>query len=245
MTSHRFATSALVLFTLVGCKETVSSRNIRTQGIAMLTTVVATSETRVTVQTDLVVGGDESNTYVDLDSGDRIYAEADGDRQEMSSESTGEYEASFDGDGVGAGGTEYRVLLLRDDDDDAENNSGTLPEPFEITSDFGSTPLSRMDDDVVITWEPSGETDDMELEVDEADVGCIFVYNKDIGGDPGTYTIPAGEDGLDSSDSQEPETCDVEATLRRKRDGDTDSVLDPESYFRLRQVRTVGFVSAP
>ena len=228
------------LLGLGGCKETVSSDHIKTGGIAMLTEVTARSTSSVTVRTELLVGGNESNTYVILESGDRIYASADGDRQEMDSIDEGVYEAMFE---VGAGGTEYAVMLRRDDGDDADANKGTLPEPFSITSDLGTDVLSRMDDDVEITWEPSGEDDDMSMDVDEEGVGCIYPDGFDIGGDDGSYVIPAGT--LDSTSSDEPEECDVTAVVTRERQGSTDRAIDSESWFILRQVRSTTWASGP
>jgi hypothetical protein len=240
MTSTPRIAFALGLCALAGCKETVSSDHIKTGGIAMLTEVTARSETDVTVRTELVVGGDESNTYVVLESGDRIYAEANGEREEMQAVDQGVYEASFD---AGEKGAEYRVLLRRDDGDSAENSMGTLPAPFDITSDLGTDVLSRMDDDVEITWEPSGESGDMSLEVDDDVGGCIFSDRFDIGGDDGSYVIAAGT--LDSTSSSEPEECDVTATVTRERDGTHDRNLDGESWFVLRQVRSTTFASGP
>jgi len=240
MTSTSRAVILTSLLALTGCKETVSSDYIKTGGIAMLTTVTARSTSDVTVHTELLVGGDESNTYVILNSGDRIYAKAADEQQEMDAIEDGVYEATFD---AGEGGTKYSVMLRRDDGDSAERNTGTLPEAFDITSDLGTDVLSRMDDDVELTWAPSGEKDDMSLDVDDDIGGCIFSDGFDIGGDDGSYTIPAGT--LDSTSSQHPEECDVTATITREGSGSTDGALDDESWFVLRQVRATTFASGP
>jgi hypothetical protein len=238
MTSTPRIAFALGLCALAGCKETVSSDHIKTGGIAMLTEVTARSETNVTVRTELLVGGDESNTYVILESGDRMYAEVEDQREEMEAIDEGVYEATFD---VGTDGAEYRVLLRRDDGDSAEDSMGTLPAPFAITSDLGTEVYSRVNDDVEITWDPSGESDDMSLEIDDDVGGCIFSDRFDVGGDDGSFVIAA--DTLDSTSSSEPEECDVTATLVRQRDGSNDRNLDSESWFVLRQVRSTTFAS--
>src|SRR5262245_34910573 len=80
---------------LLGCKETTSSCNVRTAGLAMLTEVTATSESSVRVKTTLLVGGDESNTYATLDGCDELFAEADDEREEMREIDDGVYEAKF------------------------------------------------------------------------------------------------------------------------------------------------------
>jgi hypothetical protein len=225
-----------------GCKETTSSKNIRTAGIAMTTEVTATSESKVRVKTTLQVGGDESNTYVKLKGEDRLVASADGEEKQMEAIDDGVYEANFD---VGDEGTLYKVELRRSDDDtDAKSNSGKLPAPFDITSDFGKDPVSRADD-LTITWDPSGQSGDMQVEFeDEPGDSCIYDEDDvDIPGDTGAFVLKGKT--LDSLDDDDPETCDVTATVSRIRKGTTDRALDGESKFTLAQVRAVTFASAP
>lgn len=224
----------------LGCKETTSSCNVRTPGIAMLTTVTASSESAVKVKTKLLVGGDESNTYAVLDGCDELFAEADGDRKPMRAVEDGVYEAKFD---KGDEGTEYRVVLEREQDETADGNSGKLPAPFDITSDFGSTEISRADDDLEVTWEPSDSGDDMSLEIEDKAAGCLYDDDFDIAGDSGSYIVKKGS--IDSTSDQDPETCDALGTVIRERKGSSDRGLDSESEFVLRQVRSFDFVSAP
>jgi hypothetical protein len=225
---------------LIGCKETTSSENIRTRGIAMITEVIARSATRAHVRTELRVGGDESNTFVILEGGDELVADADGEEQVMETVSEGVYETVFDDVG---GGTEITIRLERDGDDDAPGNSGVLPEPFDITSVFDE-PVSRGEESMEITWEPSGEDDDMDISFsDEAGDSCIFDLNDDIPGDPGSYLLEP--ETLRSTDSNDPESCDARVDILRTRDGSTDDALDGESSFVLQQIRTIMFVSAP
>jgi hypothetical protein len=225
---------------LVACKETTSSCNVRTAGLAMETVVTATREDAVRVKTTLLVGGDESNTYAVLDGCDELFAEADGERKQMETVDDGVYEARFD---LGAEDTEYRVILEREQDETADGNVGTLPAPFDITSDFGSDEISRADDDLEVTWDPGDSGDKMTLEIDDEPPGCLYPQDFDIDGDPGSYVVAAGK--LDSTSSQEPETCDATGRLIRERRGSNDGALDDESSFKLFQRRSFGFVSAP
>ena len=224
---------------LGGCKETVSSENIRTGGISMATEVTAVSSSSSHVKVTLTVGGDESNTYVVLKSGDELIAEADGDEKTMEEVSDGIYEAHFD---TAEEDTEFRVRLMREDDDDATGNTGTLPAPFRITSDLGDDPISR-DDDLELTWEPSGTDDDMELEVDdEVGEGCIFSDTLSVPGDRGHFTLQGGDlHGTSGND----ETCEITLSLSRSREGVRDAKLDRESTFWLHQVRSTTAISAP
>src|SRR5262245_48768485 len=125
-------TTSLVLFSvcaLCGCKETLDSKNIRTQGISATIEATADSETSTEVIATLLAGGNESNTYIDLNSGDKISAEGNGELVVMTAESTGVYRAQFN---TGEADVEFKVLLEREDDDDALGNSGTLPAPFAL-----------------------------------------------------------------------------------------------------------------
>ncbi|CAN96203.1 MULTISPECIES: hypothetical protein [Sorangium] len=222
---------------LAGCTETLDSQQIKTGGISATLEAIAESASSTTLRATLKAGGDESNTYVILSAGDRISATVDGEAVAMSAESDGVYEAAVD---VGAGGTEIRVLLDRDDedDDDATNNVGTLPEPFDLEA-LPREPVPR-GEDLTIAWSPSTSGDDMVIDVKGR---CIFSKTFDVGGDPGTYTIEAGE--LEATSSQETESCDVDVVIRRSRNGTTDNNLDPESSFELSQVRGGRFTSAP
>lgn len=230
------AVAALAASTLVGCtKETVSSANIKTAGIAAIITVTATSETSARVDVELKVGGDESNTFVILESGDELFAEAGGDRLEMRSTDAGEFEAEFS---VGAADTEFKVVLERPDDTSAPNSRGTLPAPFSIASPTASDSFSRADDDVVIDW-TAGSTDEVGLVWDG---DCIFGGNESAA-DTGSYTIDQGE--IDATSSGETETCDIDVEVTRERRGTADSAFDSESSFTLRQLRTTSFRSTP
>jgi hypothetical protein len=237
MSFKRFAVILLGLVSAVGCKETLASKNIRTQGIAMEATVTATSETRSRVYVRLLAGGDESNTYVELTEGDRLIASADGEDKQMEQTSEGEFEADFD---IGAEDTLFELRLMRNEFDDATENSGRLPAPFEITSEYDDE-VSR-DDDLELAWDPTS-SDPMRLEVDNTDDSCIFSHNINIPNDDGTFVIQGGT--LDSTGGDEPETCEITLELARRRDGDTDRVLDPESSIILRQVRGASLQSAP
>ncbi len=235
-----FVAVAATLLAAAGCRETTSSQNIKTRGIVALMEVTATNENSSTVVATLKVGGPASNTYVDLEGGDRLFASADGEEKEMVAENAGRYEADFD---TGAEDTEFAIRFEREWDVSADNSSGRLPTPFDITTDFGSTPLSRGSDALVVQWAPADSGDDMQLELEDGVPSCIFDDDFDIGGDPGEHTVPAGE--ISSTDDDDPGECDVTLRLIRRRNGQADANFDPDSRFRLEQVRRTVFVSAP
>jgi hypothetical protein len=235
--SSRIALVSLCLLGLssVACsKETTSSINIRTGGIAALIDVYADDDTSATVHVELKVGGSSSNAYVDLQGGDELKATVGDVTKVLTARDSGVYEATFNGVEED---TEFSVSLERSDDDDtASANSGTLPAPY--TLDEPTSELSREDDELILSWEPDSR-DKMTLELDG---DCIFSFDKDVP-DTGMYSLAPGT--LSSTDKDEPEACDVDVDARRSREGKADSQFDPESYFRLHQRRSTRFVSNP
>jgi hypothetical protein len=233
---NRISLASLCLAGLcsVACsKETTSSNNIKTGGIAALIDVYADDDSKATVHVELKVGGSSSNTYVDLEGKDELKATVGDVTKTLSVVDTGVYEATFSGVEEG---TEFSVTLERPDDITAADNSGTLPAPFAL--DEPMSELSREKDELVVTWEPDSR-DKMTLELDG---DCIFGWDKDVP-DTGSYTLEAGT--LDSTNDDKPEACDVEVDARRTRTGEADSAFDRESHFRLHQRRKTSFVSNP
>jgi len=242
-----FQRSALLSLCIVGLsalgcsKETTSSSNIRTGGIAALIDVYADDDTTATVHVELRVGGSSSNTYVALEGGDSLSATAGGKTKKLTSVDTGVYEADFSGLEAG---TEFQVTLERPDDDTASDNSGTLPDPF--TLDEPASDLSRSEDDLPLTWAPADTGDGMHVEIDG---DCIFRYRHDMS-DTGSFTVAAGKlestvDDDPKTEVDERETCDLTAHVERTSDGSADTLFDPESYFKLHQRRSAKFTSNP
>lgn len=226
----------------LGCsKETTSSSNIKTGGIAALIDVYADDDATATVHVELRVGGSSSNTYVALEGGDSLTATAGGKTKTLTSVDTGVYEADFSGLDAG---TEFQVTLDRPDDDTASDNSGTLPDPF--TLDEPPSDLSRSEDALLLSWAPAETGDSMRLEIDG---DCIYRYRHDMS-DTGMYTVAAGKlestvDDDPETDEDERETCDLTAHVERFSEGAADTQFDPESYFKLHQRRSAKFTSTP
>jgi hypothetical protein len=241
---QRFALLPLCFIGLaaLGCsKETTSSANIKTGGIAALIDVYADDDTSATVHVELRVGGSSSNTYVALEGGDSLTATAAGKTKTLTSVDTGVYEADFSGV---EGGTEFQITLDRPDDTTASDNNGTLPDPF--TLDEPPSDLSRTTDDLELTWAPADTGDSMRAEIDG---DCIFRYSHNMS-DTGSFTVAAGQ--LESTKSDDPdtlvderETCDLTTHVERSSEGSADTLFDPESYFKLHQRRSAKFRSNP
>jgi hypothetical protein len=227
--------TSLLALGAAGCsKETTSSKDIKTGGIAALIDVYADTDDTATVHVKLVVGGSSSNTYVTLEGGDVLKATASDVTKELKTVDPGIYEANFSGVGED---TEFTVVLERPDDETAEDNSGTLPAPFSL--DDPPSNLSRKDDDLEVTWSPADTGDGMHLEFDG---DCIFNHDHDAS-DTGSYMVAANT--LDSTGGDKPETCDITVDVSRDRAGSADPDFDRESWFRLHQRRSASFTSKP
>lgn len=231
-----FFAAALAGSMLTGCtRDTVSSQNIRTEGIVALVDVTATTEKDSIVHAELRVGG-PGGTYVILDSGDSLTATAGTESKAMQSTDEGEYEAKFT---TAAAGTEFTMALDRKVDTDAPMSRGVMPAPFEITG-VPAASTSRTGDDITITWGPTEAGSDVTISVNGS---CIFGKDFDVAGDPGTFTIAKGT--LDSTSESMPQSCDVSVTMKRTAKGTPDPVFDSQSTFTLAHVRESKFTSAP
>ena len=222
---------------VMGCssEETTSSINIKTGGIAALIDVHTDLAQKATVHVELKVGGASSNTYVALENGDQLTATAGDKTQALSvANGVGRYETSFSD--VPAD-TLFSVVLERPHDTTAANNSGTLPAAYDLAKPTEGA--SRKNDDLEVTWAPSGSDDGMDFEF-EGD--CIYPYSTSAT-DLGTVTVPKGD--LDSTGGDKPTTCVITLNAIRSRPGTADAAFDSESYFRVHQERTTKFSSAP
>lgn len=227
----------LVGFAVIGCsKETTSSSNIKTGGIAALIDVYADSATKVNVHVELKVGGSSSNTYVALEGGDKLVATGGDETKTLTATNTGVYDANFSN---GDAETLYTVTLERPSDTTAPGNSGALPAPFGVAKPTAG--LSRKTDDLEVTWDadPAGAGDGMDLKFTGS---CIFEFDKSTS-DTGSYV--AKKTTLDSTGGEMPDTCNITLGVERSRSGEADAAFDPESWFRTHQRRSTQFISNP
>ena len=234
-TTIRFGAAVLGALALVGCKETTSSEFIRTGGIAALMSVTAESADSSKVHVELRVGGAQSNTFVILDSGDRLTAKAGDVTQDLKAVDEGVYEATFP---TGAQ-VEFTVGLDRAEDEDAPGSRVTLPASFNITAPQPEDVLSRADDGVIIVWTPVADTQGAVT----LSGSCITSTSYDVSGSAGTLVVAPGE--LTSANEEMPESCTVDIEISFRREGTADPAFDDESYIVAYQARRASFVSDP
>jgi len=218
---------------LSACSASTSSRNIRTAGVVALIDVTSQAPGQSSLDTELVIGGANSNTNVILEGGDALSADAAGQHQPLGVQGKGEYGARFP-----TSEGEFVVALARDVDAPAPNSRGTLGPAFDIAAI--DRPISRATDALTITWTPVDAEAQVEIEL-EGD--CLIHEQRSLGPDSGSASFAPAT--LRAWKKQETQTCPVMAKVTRTRLGTTDPALDPDSRFRLSHVRTLRFSSAP
>lgn len=232
MLDLRFAFLPTALLALA-CTETVESTDIRTTGIYPEIEVVASGNGQSKVSVRLKVGGDDSNTFLDLKGDDTLEATVDGETKTLD-QNDNSYSASFP---VDAEGTEFSIAFLRGgEDDDAPASTVVMPAPFEMA--LGATEASRMTDDLEYSWEPAADgTMRWQLHGD-----CVQVKSGSTP-DDGANTIAAGD--ITTFESEKDETCTVTLALTRQQSGEIDPAFTEGGSIVAKHVRSDTFTSAP
>jgi hypothetical protein len=215
------------------CSESVESEDVRTSGIYPEIEVRATGNGSTRVQVRLKVGGDDSNTFLRLTGDDELEATADGQTKRLDGDGNS-YRATFP---VDAEGTEFTIAFNRGDaDDSAPASVVTLPAPFALS--LAESEASREDTDLDYSWEPEASGNiGWELKGD-----CI-ISDEGTTPDDGSNTIDAGS--IRTFDSEEEESCTVDLTLTRKRNGSIDEAFTEGGSIVALQVRKDSFTSTP
>ena len=218
----------------VGCTETVESGDIRTSGIYPEITVEANGSGSSTVTVRLKVGGDDSNTFLELTGGDTLEATVDGDTKTLDETGSYTYRTSFP---VDAEGTEFVVSFMRSEaDESAPASVVTLPAPFDL--ELGATEASRADDDLEYTWDPPG-SGNVSWDID----GDCIQHDDGSTPDDGANTLAAGS--IETFESDAEETCTVDLEVTRQNSGDIDAAFTEDGSIVARHVRTESFTSTP
>ena len=227
-------TLLLLPLTALACTETVESSDVRTSGVFPEFRVVADGNGSTKVSARLKVGGNDSNTYLNLQDGDRIEVTAGGQTRTLSETDTHSYTTTFDLDDAG---TEFVFAFLRSEqDENAPRSTVTLPEPFSLQM---TTPeVSRASGQVGFSWDPplSGNL--------HWDVNGECVWN-DWGdtADDGSHTL--GADDVRAPSSNANQTCPVQLTVQRGRSGSIDPAFTEGGEAVALQERVQSFTSTP
>jgi hypothetical protein len=223
--------------TLIGCgDDQVGSSALKTSGIyADFKATADRSET--TVDAQLFVERRKGD-MVKLEAGDTLLAGINDEIPRTLKPNSGakNYLQTFD---VTEAGTLVTIDFERNEpgDKDAPDSHVRLPEPFEMSLDVSGT--VRRDQDVVMTWEPSGKSDAMYWIVDG---DCVFKRDGSTD-DDGRFTLEVG-DAIQGLDTAADETCTVTVTLERHSHGTIDPAFRDGEFLGI-QARTATFRSAP
>lgn len=245
----RIAYVPLFLLASAAC-ERVESSDVRTSGIYADMTVTARGDGESQVSAALRVGGSLSNTYLELVDGDELMAIQGEDEVRMSKRSIPlgpvSYVASFP---VDAENTPFRVSFSREPHDEAEkacrggsapSSFATLPAPFTIDGPDAGRTFSRADDDIEVTWSPTGSRDRMSWRVSGS---CVENDSGDIDSDSGRFVVRRGD--LRPIENRERDDCSLTIEIVRQRAGQIDPAYGEGGRFVARQVRQIRVESVP
>jgi hypothetical protein len=221
----------------MACKtESVESTDVKTTGIYPEIEVTADGSGDSEVRVWLKVGGDDSNTFLQLTGKDTLEVTVDGDTKTMdkSGDENDPYRATF---GVDAEGTEFSIAFLRGgEDDDAPASTVLMPAPFDLTVPDGE--FSRASDDIEYSWDPPGDGN-----LSWHTNGTCIKTGSGSTPDDGTNTLAAGD--IETFDSDKEETCTVNLEVSRAQTGDIDSAFTEGGDIVAKHIRGGSFTSAP
>jgi len=226
----------------MACQK-VSSADVKTSGLYANISAEAKGDGSTLVSATLRVGGALSNTFLDLTSDEKISASSGTDQKTLARKSflgAVSYEATFTGDELDKS---FTVSLERPTDYvSAPNTQLSMPAGFTISAPTGGTSFSRANDDIVVTWDNNGSSDDMQWELATSNCARESKTNA-IPSDSGSFTIPKGT--LVAIQGHEGETCDTSLWLVRRRLGSLDPNFGDGGFVVARQVRKVVISSTP
>lgn len=223
----------LILPVLVAC-ESVESTDVLTSGIWAGYTVTSTGSGSTLTEASLKVGGDTSNTFVNLEEDDTLTVTAGGETKTLVEKNLGDiywYDANFDTE---AADTEFVFAFTRTVDDGAPASTVTLPGPFDITAPTTAFIVKRGVDALVVEWTPSATNDSMIVNVNG---DCIEPVEEALSSDPGTYTFAA--ERIVTKEDKESESCEGSVSITRRRTGTLDAAFEEGGRIVAEQNRSV------
>ncbi|MBI2392198.1 MAG: hypothetical protein HYV09_21605 [Deltaproteobacteria bacterium] len=245
MTRSSFALLTLVTLVtaplaLVGCakKQSVDSQDVTTHGMSLELDVV-NDGTRSNVYAALHVGDWQSLVWARLSSGDQlIMTDPKSEKRALGVVST-DGKTAYGADLAPMDGT-FTLDFVREKGASALGNKAVVPPSFTIKVPAS---VSRKEA-LTFTWESATGGHKMAYEIVSA--SCLSSHvEKDIIGDPGTFTLNAGE--LKALSGKDGDSCEV--TLKLTRTIITNSCCSAEfghpSRALGRQERVVRFTTTP
>ena len=222
----------------LGCvkKESVDSQDVTTHGMSLEMDVI-NDGTKSKVYVALHVGSWQSLVWAKLSTGDQLVViDPAGNRQELKVTYSGNKTAY--GVELPAMAGDFKLDFTRAKGASALGNKTTVPAPFTLAV---SAPSVSRKEALTFTWGAASGSMGYSLSG-----SCISSHvPKTIVGDPGTFTINAGE--LKALAGKENETCQL--TLKVTRSATSDACCSSEfghpSHSNGVQERVINFESKP
>jgi hypothetical protein len=225
----------------LGCqkKESVDSRDVTTHGMSLKLDVINDGN-RSRVDAELHVGSHETSVYARLSDGEQlILTSPDGDKRALSTITSGG-KTSYSAEVAPLAGIYTLDFLRVRGAASALGNKIDVPPGFTLTA----PPTVSRAEALTFTWDAapsSGATMSYVLNGD-----CLTAHApKQIIGDPGTFTLNAGD--LKAYDTKATESCTVKLKVTRARSSDAccSAEFGHPSLARGIQERVITFTSAP
>lgn len=222
----------LTLPLLVAC-ESVDSTDVLTSGMWADFSVTANGDGTSLTSATLKVGGDLSNTFVDLEEDDTLTVTSGEETKTLVERNLGDiywYDTSFDTE---AADTEFVFAFVRTVDDGAPASTITLPAPFAISAPTAAYIVKRGVDPLIVEWTPAS-TDTVIVNVSG---DCIDPVDETLSTDSGAYTFAA--ERIVTREDHETDSCEGTVTITRRRVGTLDPAFEEGGRVVGEQVRTV------
>lgn len=228
----------LLLSTLTGCLS-ASSSDLSTSDIAAEMTVQADGET-THVFAALRDGGPDSHTYVQVSDEDTLSID-DGFRPLVLQENNLAGYIYYTQDVTAQdAGTLFTFIFERAQDEGAPASTVALPEPFELTPFEEDAVVSRTQDPFVLSWSPASPSVPMHIHLSGS---CIEQTEVTLQLDEGGYVFQPGQ--ILSLDGTAEESCKLNVTLTREREGVSDARWAAGSSIMASHVRTQSMILDP
>jgi hypothetical protein len=198
----------------IACSS-VKSEDVLTDG--MWADLAVTSDGAATTASGILrVGDATSNTFVDLEGDDVLQVTDASGTVPLVEVSVGDLFSYTAALGITAEGDEFSFGLLRTVDDGAPDSFGTLPAPLAVASPLDTPEWHPEVEPLTVTWEPAGSNDAMRVTVSS---DCALTGIFDVPGDPGTFTVEAGDIEVTAEKGT---VCSTVVRVERRRAGDLD-----------------------
>ena len=228
----------LVLAALTGC-ELTTSEGVNTSNVWADMRLVNKGAGTTRAYATLRVGGELSNTYLDLAPGDSMSVRVAGGQSQVLSESVSDLinAASYGTDVSVNPGDAVTFTLTRAEGESAPNSSAVLPPALSVSSPAAGASVSRANDDIRVQWGPTG-TDRIEV---RAFGSCIEGFFTELSSDTGEFTIQRGTLVRENEDGS---TCEITVEVKRQRGGTLDAAFRGGTIYGIQE-REVKVTSTP